>query len=243
MGPDLTTTLISKHFLDSDEMQKGHIKGQRKGVRSTKVRAPVHMKIEPGTEDSPRLAISKESDIFVSTYKLTNTVHTNQTSTFPMTSLQGYQYIMVGIHLGANYIFCELMKNRMEDEMINAYQHMVDRMKISRLGLKHHQYDNVCSEKLKLCIRRNGMTHKLVPPDNHRRNIAERVIQTFKNHFVSIFSGVNNWFPLSLWCHLVKPAELTVNLLGQSNVTPKVLPYTHVHDQHNYMKCPFAPLG
>jgi hypothetical protein len=34
----LTTTLISKHFPDSDETQKGHMKGQRKGVRSTKVK-------------------------------------------------------------------------------------------------------------------------------------------------------------------------------------------------------------
>jgi hypothetical protein len=31
--PGLTTTLISKHFPDSDETQKGHMKGQRKGVR------------------------------------------------------------------------------------------------------------------------------------------------------------------------------------------------------------------
>jgi hypothetical protein len=30
--PGLTTTLIAKHFPDLDEMQKGHMKGQRKGV-------------------------------------------------------------------------------------------------------------------------------------------------------------------------------------------------------------------
>jgi hypothetical protein len=35
--PGLTTTLIAKHFLDLDETQKGHMKGQRKGVRSTRV--------------------------------------------------------------------------------------------------------------------------------------------------------------------------------------------------------------
>ncbi len=50
-------------------------------------------------------------------------------------------------------------------------------------------------------------------------------------------------FPLSLWCHLVQPAELTVNLLQQSNVAPKVSAYAHVHGQHNYMNSPFAPLG
>ncbi len=37
--PSLTTTLILKHFPDSDKMQKGHMKWQRKGVWSTKVSA------------------------------------------------------------------------------------------------------------------------------------------------------------------------------------------------------------
>jgi hypothetical protein len=79
-------------------------------------------------------------------YKLSNTVHTDQTGAFPLISQQGYRYIMVGIHLNVNYIFCELMKNRTEDEMITAYQRMVDRMAISGLGLKHHRLDYECSE-------------------------------------------------------------------------------------------------
>ncbi len=111
------------------------------------------------------------------------------------------------------------------------------------LGLKHHRLDNECSAAFKACIVKNGMTHELVPPDCHCCNIAKGAIQTFKNHFVSILSGVDDRFPLSLWCHLVQPAELTVNLLQQSNVAPKVSMYAHVHRQHDYMKHPFAPLG
>ena len=95
------------------------------------------------------------------------------------------------------------MKNRTEGEMIKAYQKMVDRMLLSGLGLKHHRLGNECSENFKKCIRQNNMTHELVPPDCHRRNIAERAIQTFKNHFVAILSGVDDKFPLSLWCYLV----------------------------------------
>jgi hypothetical protein len=150
---------------------------------------------------------------------------------------------MVGIHLDANYIFCELIKNRMEGKMINAYQKMVDRMKILGLGLKHHRLDNEFLENFKKCIRKNETTHKLVPPDCHQWNMAKRAIQTFKNHFMAILSGVNDRFPLSLWCYLVRPAKFTVNLLQQSNVVPKLSAYAHVHGQHNYMKHPFAPLG
>jgi hypothetical protein len=133
--PSLTTTLILKHFPDSDKMQKGHMKGQRKGVGSTKGSAPVTIKVEPGTANPPSPIIKKHYDIFVVLYKLLGTVHMDQTGPFPITSQQGYWYIMVGIHLDANYIFCKFMKNQTEGEMITAYQKMVDRMKLSELRL------------------------------------------------------------------------------------------------------------
>jgi hypothetical protein len=142
--------------------------GQRKGVRSTKVKPAIEIKIEPGTQDAPpKLVYTKKlNDIFIKIYKLAETIHTDQTGAFPVTSQQGYQYIMVCIHLDANYI-CEPMKNRTEGEMINAYQKIVDRMEISGLGLKHHWLDNECSKNFKKCIQKNNMTHELVPPDCH----------------------------------------------------------------------------
>jgi hypothetical protein len=139
-----------------------------------------------------------------------------------MKSQQGYRYIMVGIHLDANYIFCELMKNQTEGKMIMAYQKMINRMKLSALRLKHHRLDDKCSAAYKACISKNRMTHKLVSPDCHHCNIAKQAIQMLKNHFVSILSGVDDRFPLSLWCHLMQPAELTVNLLPEQCCTKSV---------------------
>jgi len=81
------------------------------------------------------------------------------------------------------------------------------------------------------------------PPGNHRRNQAERAIQTFKAHFIAILAGVDDKFLLSLWCHLLEPTELTLNLLRQSKVAPKISTFAHGHGHHNYMKKPFAPLG
>ncbi len=83
--PSLTTTLILKHFPDSDKMQKGHMKGQWKGLRLTKVSAPVTIKVEPGTANPPLLTIKKHYDIFVVVYKLLDTIHTDQTGPFPIT--------------------------------------------------------------------------------------------------------------------------------------------------------------
>jgi hypothetical protein len=106
-------------------------------------------------------------------YELVDTVHTDQTGPSPITSQQGYQYIMVGIHLDANYIFCKSKKNQTKGKMIMAYQKMVDRMKLLAHGLTHHRLDNECSAAFKACIAKNRMTHKLVPLDCHHCNIAK----------------------------------------------------------------------
>ena len=96
---------------------------------------------------------------------------------------------------------------------------------------------------MKECIRENNMEYELVPPGQHRRNQAERAIQTFKAHFISILAGVDDKFPLSLWCHLLEPTELTLNLLRQSRLAPNISAFAHVHGTHDYMRKPFAPIG
>jgi hypothetical protein len=117
------------------------------------------IKVEPGTANPPPLTINKHYNIFIVVYELLNTIHTDQTSAFPIRLQQGYWYIMVGIHLDTNYIFCELMKNQSKGKIIMAYQKMVNGMKLLALGLKHHHLDNKCSAAFKACIVKNGMTH------------------------------------------------------------------------------------
>jgi hypothetical protein len=87
------------------------------------------------------------------------------------------------------------------------------------------------------------MDYELVPWGQHRRNQAERAIQTFKAHFIFILAGIDNKFPLSLWCHLLEPTELTLNLLCQSRVAPKISAFPHVHGTHDYMQKSFTPIG
>jgi len=57
--------------------------------------------------------------------------------------------------------------------------------------------DNKASGAFKKEIRKNCKI-QLVPPDNHRQKLAERAIQTFKNHFKAIIAGVDNSFPMRL---------------------------------------------
>jgi hypothetical protein len=113
-------------------------------------------------------------------------------------------------------MFAEPMEYRTEGEMIRVYQRILNRMKAAGLGLRKQVLNNKCSAAMKACIKENGMNYELVPPGQYRHNQAEWAIQTFKAHFISILAGVDDKFPLSLWCHLLKPTELTLNLLCQS---------------------------
>jgi hypothetical protein len=70
--------------------------------------------------------------------------------------------------------------------MIRAYEKIINRMRLSGLGLEKHTLDNEASEAFKQCIQEQQMKYKLVPPGNQQRNQAERAIQTFKAHFISI---------------------------------------------------------
>jgi hypothetical protein len=127
--PGLTTQLLNKHFPNSDETQKGHMKGQRQGVQSTKQKAlenivakEQNIKIKQGTENAPHSHIKQHDDLFIKVVDLADTIYSNQTGTFLFTLQCGNRYIMVATHTDANYIFCEPMKNKTEGEMIVVYQ-------------------------------------------------------------------------------------------------------------------------
>ncbi len=135
------------------------------------------------------------------------------------------------------------MHSRSKEEMIQAYKKIINRMRLAGLGLKKHIMDNKASEAFKQCIQEQQMQYKLLPPGNYQCNQAERTIQTFKVHFILILAGINDKFPLSLWCHLLEPTKLTLSLLHQLKVAPKISAYADILGPHNYMKKPFAPLG
>ena len=57
------------------------------------------------------------------------------------------------------------------------------------------------------------MTFQLDLLKNHQENIAERVIQTFKGHFISILCGTGTNFPFQRWFHLLTQTKLTLSFL------------------------------
>ena len=92
-------------------------------------------------------------------------------------------------------------------------------------------------------IMETGMTYQLAPPDDHRRNIAGKTIQTWKDHFISVCSGVSAHFPMHLWCMLTPQAEKQLLLLRQTNINPKISAFAYLYGPHDYSAQPFSPIG
>ena len=125
---------------------------------------------------------------------------------------------------------------------MRAYQTLIDRLAKAMIFPKLHILDNECSQDFKQKIESNGMKYQLVPPNDHRRNIAEKAIQTFKDHFVSILCGTDKTFPLHLWDLLLQQAEHTLNLLRPSHRTPTVSDFAICGDNTISMQTPLPLL-
>ena len=99
----ITPRVVRRHFTESDETQKEHMKRQCQGVRSTRV----HEEAEPNV-----LANPKAKGVYTKIYNITETMHTDQTGRFPVTSSRGNQYVMVLVEVDGNFIDAKPMKNR-----------------------------------------------------------------------------------------------------------------------------------
>ncbi len=84
---------------------------------------------------------------------------------------------------------------------------------------------------------------QLVPPDVHCRNAAERAIRTWKNHFIAGLCSTDPTFPMAEWDCLVRQWELTLNLLRNSRVNPKLLAWAYLFGQFDFNATPLAPPG
>ena len=201
--------------------------------------------LEKGDEDKGEKPLT---GVFHTVYNLQDEMdqkmYTDQTGKFPVRSYRGMQYVMVLIEMESNSILVVAgMRNRTSGEMVKAYKILIDRLKASGISPNLHVLDNECSQEYKDSIKENGMKYQLVPPHDHRRNIAEKAIQVFKDHFVTVLCGTAVNFPMQLWCRLLGQAEHQLNMLRKSRVDPARSSFQVLYGGHDYNTNPFAPLG
>ena len=66
------------------------------------------------------------------------------------------------------------------------------------------------------------MLYKLIPQEDHHRNLCKRSIRTFKDHFIGVLSGCAKKMPMHLWYQLLPQVERQLLLLQQLQVNPGI---------------------
>ena len=133
------------------------------------------------------------------------------------------------VEIDRNSILVEPTKSCNYADLTWAYQTMILRLRRSGIIPKKHILDNEVLEALKTIIQDEyKMQMELVPPSTQHSNISEVAIRNFKARFLSVLAGTAQYFRPSLWDRLLPQAEITINILRQSNETPNVSAYTHL---------------
>ena len=130
-----------------------------------------------------------------------------------------------------------LLIEKTNEELGHTMQKLADR--------RHHVdiqiLDNEVSTEFKKTIENDwDAKYQWVPPNVHRRNISERAFITFKSHFLAILTGVDLDFPKYMWDNLLVQTVLTINLLRQATLNPRMSEWEYYNGALDYSATPFA---
>jgi len=128
----------------------------------------------------------------------TGTMYTDGTGAFPVQSFRNMQYVFVAYIYDLNAILVRAMPSKNDGAMIAAFTDILATLNARGYAPALNVMDNECSKAVKAHIQNNKMDIHLVPPHNHRVNVAERAIATFKEHFISALATVDKDCPLQL---------------------------------------------
>ena len=138
----------------------------------------------------------------------------------------------------SNSILGQPMKSRTGNEILRAFTKILKECGITP---KLHRLDNECPAILKSYMKKENISYQLVPPHIHRRNAAEKAISTFKDHFIAGLANASPKMPMHLCYRILPQACLTLNLIQQSRINPKLSAYAQLHGTHDYNAHPVAP--
>jgi hypothetical protein len=103
--------------------------------------------------------------------------------------------------------------------------------------------DKKASKLLKDYLYQQDVTFQLAPPYSHIRNSAERAIRSFKDHLIARLCSTDKSFPVHLWDIILPQAVITLNMLRNSRINPKLSAATHLFGKYDFNIAPMTPPG
>ena len=131
-------------------------------------------------------------------------------------------YIPVVYNYDSNAILCETMKDKTGTAIVTAYMEIIRLLQSRCLKPKLQRLERKASSLLQELMTAEDIDFQLAPSNMHRRNAAERAIQTCKNHSIAILSKTDPNFPIQIWDQLLDQVQITLNLLQALRINPRL---------------------
>ena len=243
----------------------GHLDQFRKGTRSTQPRTPTSATLEllhhmPGLHidnhmaDAPQELLNARTNlIFTHIHAIDGVISSNQTGRLPITSNRGNAYVVVFYVYDANYICSVPIKSRSKEELLRAYHKTYEWLSMQGFKPLLHKMDNETSHEVKKFIQAQQTRLQYTLPDKHCTimpstivvvlNPAERMIRTWKKHFLTGITGLLKSFPIANWCRLTKQCGATLNMLRHCHQNPLLSAHEELEGTFSFDATPMAPLG
>ena len=239
--PGLTHNLVNKSLKPKIPTIMGHMTNIRGGVRSTKLNSPHHT--EPPRPHLDRHMGHQVMATAFATSDLKGLISTDLAGRFPFQSFKGNNYVFLLYDYDSNAILVYPIKSRKAADILVGYERCYQRLVDAGITPVLQRLDNEISTVLINSIKKKRLKYQVVTANDHRTNPAERAMRTFKEHFTAILNGTDKGFPAGLWDELLEQTEITLNLLRQSRINPKLSSYAQVFGTFDFNTTPLAPLG
>ena len=225
--PGVTLERAQKHKdrLKSITSAKGHLNQTRKNARSTQ---------EISRQRSQRNNI------------IVHLITDQERNDMDIAHLLFDKYLMVFYSHGGNYIHIELLDATTETHVLRAYKEGVKFFESKGLKPNVQRMDNYSSFLAPAFTAFQAdadISVDRVPPGQHRRNKAERCIETAKHHIIASLAGTDPSFPMKGIKHLMPQIELTLNLLRPGRKNPNTSAWEQLHGVYDFNAHPLGPMG
>jgi hypothetical protein len=242
--PGLEASTIRKFLPDSIATAKGHLDQEQKNLQSTKPTTTPSDEFNDffPTPSTPN-EVTNECCALLFPFVPKHVGYTDLTGRFPHISARGNKYLLIVYDFDSNAILVEPLKSRQAGEIKRAWQSLHDILIKRGTAPKMYILDNEASNELKNAMIKNKLSYQLAPPHIHRRNAAERAIRTFKNHLLAGLASADPNYPVAHWDRLLHQAVLTLNILRNSRVNPKLSAYAYLYGNFDFNRTPLAPPG
>jgi hypothetical protein len=251
-----TPDKISKNKPNPVPIAKGHMKLISKNINSTKIGAKTYResislknldteenKLEEGINSILQMDDLKANHAFnfvLSADEMIN--HSDATGKFPITSVEGYNYILVSIFRG--YISCQGMESRTQLSYEKAYKHLYSHYKRHGHIPTFQRIDNEKSHLILQFFKDSDTKIQFVPPHNHRGNKAENAIRWVKNGLISMLLGASSTMPAKLWSKALPQLEIILNHLRPWHGDTTKSAFEGFHGKkYDFSNHPIAPWG